>query len=62
VLTKANSTSDPMMNPVQAMNHTSLAIMYDTAGIALPVWHERVMKVRMVLMPGNRALICTDCI
>ena len=51
-----------MMNAVQVMNHTSLAITYDTVGIALPVWHERVMKVSMVLMPGNRALICTDCI
>jgi hypothetical protein len=62
MLTKANSTNDPMMNAVQAMNHTSLAIMYDTAGIALPVWHERAMKVRMVLIPGKRALICTGCI
>jgi len=62
MLTKANSTSDPMMNAVQAMNHTSLAITYDTAGIALPVWHERVMKVRIVLMPGNSAPICTGSI
>jgi hypothetical protein len=36
--------------------------MYDTAGIALPVWHDRAMNVRMVLIPGNRALICADCI
>jgi hypothetical protein len=37
MLTKANSTSDPMMNAVQAMNHTSLATMYDTVGVELPV-------------------------
>jgi hypothetical protein len=62
MLTKANSTSDPMMNAVQVVNHTSLAMMYDTVGIALPVWQERAMKVSMVLMPGKRALSCTDCV
>ena len=54
MLTKANCTSDPKMKAVQATNHTSLATMYDTVGVALPVWHDRVMKVRMVLIPGNR--------
>jgi hypothetical protein len=42
-----------MINAVQTMNHTSLAILYDTLGIALPVWDERVMNVNIVLMPGN---------
>jgi hypothetical protein len=53
MLTKANSTNDPMMKVVQTMNHTSLAILYDTLGIALPVWDERVMNVSIVLMPGK---------
>jgi hypothetical protein len=57
VLTKANSTNDPMMNVVQTMNHTSLAILYDTLGIALPAWDERVMNVNIVLMPGNILLL-----
>jgi hypothetical protein len=57
VLTKANSTNDPMMNIVQTMNHTPLAILYDTFGISLPVWDERVIKVNMVLMPGNIVLL-----
>ena len=54
MLTKANSTSDPKMKAMQATNHTSLATMYDTVGVVLPVWHDRVMKVRMVLIPGNK--------
>jgi hypothetical protein len=53
VLTKENSTNDPMMKVVQTMNHTSLALLYDTLGIALSVWDERVMNVNIVLMPGK---------
>jgi putative lipase involved disintegration of autophagic bodies len=51
-----------MMKVVQAMNHTSLTILYDTAGIALPVWHDRVMNVKMELMPGKEVLRYIDCI
>jgi hypothetical protein len=57
VLTKANSTNDPIMNVVQTMNHTSLAILYDTLGIALPVCDERVINVNIVLMPGKILLL-----
>lgn len=62
VLTKANSTSVPMMNVVQTMNHTSLAIMYETLGNALPVWQDKVMKVKIVLMPGKKVLTCIDSV
>jgi hypothetical protein len=57
VLTKANSTNDPMMNVVQTINHTSFAIMYDTSGIALSVSDESVMNVNMELMPGKKYLL-----
>jgi hypothetical protein len=46
-----------MMNDVQAMNHTSLAMLYDTLGIALPVLDERVMNVSIELMPGKKLLL-----
>jgi hypothetical protein len=57
VLTKANSTNDPMMNIVQTMNHNPLAILYDTFGISLPVWDERVINVNIVLIPGKTVLL-----
>jgi hypothetical protein len=56
MLTKANSTIVPMINVVQTMNQTPLAIMYDTSGIALSVWDERVKNVNIVLMPGKKLL------
>jgi hypothetical protein len=44
------------------MNHTSLAIMYETLGNALPVWQDKVMKVKIVLMPGKKVLTCIDSV
>lgn len=57
VLTKANSTSDPMMKIIQTMNHTPLAMLYDVFGIPLPVCDERVMNVNIALMPGKILLL-----
>jgi hypothetical protein len=53
VLTKANSTNEPMMNVVQTMNHTSFVMMYETLGMVLPVWDESMMNVNILLMPGK---------
>jgi hypothetical protein len=36
VLTNANSSRDPNMKAVQTMNHTSVALMYETCVKMLP--------------------------
>lgn len=52
MLTKANSTREPNMNPVQPRNQISLALMYDTLGRVFPWEEARVMNDNIVVVPG----------
>lgn len=53
MLTKANSTREPKMNPVQPRNQISLALMYDTLGRVLPWEDAKVIKDNIVVVPGR---------
>lgn len=51
MLTKANSTRDPNINPVHPRNQISLAFIYETLGKVFPCDDARVMNDNIVLVP-----------
>lgn len=53
VLTNANSTKLPKINPVQPKNQISEALMYDTLGKVFPWALANVINDNMVLVPTN---------